>query len=64
MVRGALKKSDLKVKTFAEQGGGLTRLNFPYIKQIFEKFNLSLSREGGSGLAELFYMKKLFWLNP
>ena len=58
----------IKLRLLAEQGGGgvWPQLNFPYIKKIFEKFSLSLSREGGgSGLAELFYMKKkLFWAEP
>ena len=65
-VRGALKKIFLKVKKFAEQGGGgLTRLNFPYIKKYLKSsaFRWPYLKniwkvQPFAGLTELFYIKK------
>ena len=39
--------------------GGRARLNFPYIKKIFEKSRFSLSGEGGGqAWLNFFYIKK------
>ena len=57
----------IKLRLLAEQGGGgvWPQLNFPYIKKYLKSSAFRLVERGGSGLAELFYMKKkLFWAEP